>query len=116
MLLDLADERPPDHLPAADVVRARNRVEQGDEASGDVRPERLTANELGSARWSAHWIQELKHWNQPVKYYASRSTARHQALSHHQHVVIVMRDVRHVAERLPHALAEGVDRRAERIF
>ena len=56
MLLDLADERP---LLAADVVRARDRVEQGDEASGDVRPERLTADELGSARWrSAHWIQD----------------------------------------------------------
>ena len=41
-------------LSAADVVRARDRVEQGDEASGNVRPERLTADELGSARWSAH--------------------------------------------------------------
>ena len=58
VLLDLADERPPDHLPAADVVRARDRVEQGDGASGDMRPERLTADELGSARWSAHWIQD----------------------------------------------------------
>ena len=54
VLLDLADERPPDHLPAADVVRARDRVEQGDETSGDVRPERLTADELGSSRWSGH--------------------------------------------------------------
>ena len=58
VLLDLADERPPDHLPAADVVRARDRVEQGDGVSGDMRPERLTADELGSARWSAHWIQD----------------------------------------------------------
>ena len=54
VLIDLADERPPDHLPAADVVRARDRVEHGDKASGGVRPERLTADELGSARWSAH--------------------------------------------------------------
>ena len=58
----------------------------------------------------------LKHLNQPVKHYASRSTSRHHALSNHQHVVIVMRNVRRVAERLPHALAEGVDRRAELIF
>ena len=56
VLLDCADERSPDHVPAADVVRARDRVEPGDEASGDVRPERLTADELESARWSAHWI------------------------------------------------------------
>ena len=45
-----------------------------------------------------------------------RRRRRAHALSNHQHVVIVMRDVRHVAERLPHALAEGVDRRAERVF
>ena len=43
-------------------------------------------------------------------------SGRLSALSNNQHVVIVMRDVRHVAERLPHALAEGVDRRAERVF
>ena len=43
----------------------------------------------------------------------SRSPSRRQALHTHHHVVIVMRDVRHVGERLPHALAEGVDRRAE---
>ena len=74
MLLNLADERPLDHLPAADVVRARDRVEQGDEAAGDVRPERLTADELGSARWrSAHWDPRLNHLNQPVKHYASRA-------------------------------------------
>ena len=35
-------------------------------------------------------------------------------LSHHQQVVIVMRDARHVAEHLAHALAERFDRRAER--
>ena len=34
-------------------------------------------------------------------------------LRHHQDVVIVMRDARRVAERLTHAMAEGVDRRAE---
>ena len=45
-----------------------------------------------------------------------RDSGRLSALSNNQHVVIVMRDVRHVAERLPHALAEGVDRRAERVF
>ena len=70
MLLNLADERPLDHLPAVDVVRARDRVEQGDEASvsdlvmgrlvrrlerdedglRDVRPEHLTADDLAPAR------------------------------------------------------------------
>ena len=37
-------------------------------------------------------------------------------LRHHQQVVIVIRDARHVAERLTHALAEGVDRRAEGVI
>ena len=36
MLLNLADERPLDHLTAAAVVRARDRVEQGDETSGQA--------------------------------------------------------------------------------
>ena len=54
MLLDLTDERPLNHLTAADVVRARDRVEQGDEAAADVRPERLTTGELGLARWSGY--------------------------------------------------------------
>ena len=69
MLLDLADERPLDHLPVADVVLARDRVEPGDEAAASdlvmgrlvrrlerdedglmgVRPERLTADELAPA-------------------------------------------------------------------
>ena len=31
-------------------------------------------------------------------------------LNHHQQVVIVIRDTRHVVERLTHALSEGVDR------
>ena len=46
---------------------------------------------------------------------ASSVSLRH-ALSNHQHVVIVMRDVCHVAERLTHALAESVDRRAEGVI
>ena len=37
-------------------------------------------------------------------------------LSHHQQVVIVMRDARHVAERLTHALSERIDRRAEGVI
>ena len=46
----------------------------------------------------------------------ARSPSRRPELRTHHHVVIVIRDVRHVGERLPHALAEGVDRRAKRIF
>ena len=46
---------------------------------------------------------------------ASSVSLRH-ALSNHQHVVIVMRDVCHVADRLTHALAESVDRRAEGVI
>ena len=38
------------------------------------------------------------------------------ALSNHQHVVILMHDVRHIAERLTHALTEGVDPRAESVI
>ncbi len=43
----------------------------------------------------------------------SSDSGNRRTLRHHQHVVIVMRDARRVAERLTHALAEGVDRRAE---
>ena len=37
-------------------------------------------------------------------------------LSQHQHVVIGMRDARRVGEHLPHAMTEGVDRRAEGVI
>ena len=37
-------------------------------------------------------------------------------LSQHQHVVIGMRDARRVGEHLTHAMAEGVDRRAEGVI
>ena len=37
-------------------------------------------------------------------------------LRHHQQVVVVIRDAGHVAERLTHALAERVDRRAEGVI
>ncbi len=38
------------------------------------------------------------------------------ALSHHQQVVVLIRDARDVAECLTHALAEGVDRRAKGVI
>ena len=38
------------------------------------------------------------------------------ALSHHQQVVVLIRDAREVAECLTHALAEGVDRRAKGVI
>ena len=46
----------------------------------------------------------------------SRESGNRPALGHYQQVVVLIRDARDVAERLTHALAEGVDRRAKGVI
>ena len=86
-----------------------NRSSNRDEAAGETWPRRRTRR------------PSLVSVTPPTRMGGSRGSDRSPAiqattLSHHQQVVIVIRDARHVPERLTHALAEGVDRRAEGVI
>ena len=85
------------------MVRARDRVEQGDEASGNVRPERLTADELGSARWSAHSIQDsntgiIGGYQVCHKWLKDRKgrTLSDEDIAHYQKIVVALSETIHI--------------------